>query len=154
MNYLYCQSLPEREELYINLTFGDLKNKVGKPTSTPPFPQFWGAWTLCAPPQYRKAVKYHYCGVRTPPGGFLFHRKRSFLWNKKRILPGRILHLLYKSAARFSTSSIFVAQLVANRTTVCVSSFFSQKLNMTFSRSRSIWEFSSTINIWFVGESR
>ena len=46
-----------------------------------------------------------------------------------------------------STSSIFVAQLVQKRTTVWLSSYFSQKSNFTLSRRAVILEFSSTINV-------
>ena len=52
-----------------------------------------------------------------------------------------------------STSSIRVAQLVAMRTTVWVSSNFSQKPNFALPSSAASWVFSSTRKIWLVGES-
>ena len=52
-----------------------------------------------------------------------------------------------------STSSMRVAQLVAMRTTVWVSSNFSQKPNFALPSSAASWVFSSTRKIWFVGES-
>ena len=52
-----------------------------------------------------------------------------------------------------STSSMRVAQLVAMRTTVWVSSNFSQKPNLALPSSAVSWAFSSTRKIWFVGES-
>ena len=52
-----------------------------------------------------------------------------------------------------STSSMRVAQLVAMRTTVWVSSNFSQKPNFALPSSAASWAFSSTRKIWFVGES-
>ena len=52
-----------------------------------------------------------------------------------------------------STSSMRVAQLVAMRTTVWVSSNFSQKPNFALPSSAASWAFSSTRKIWLVGES-
>ena len=52
-----------------------------------------------------------------------------------------------------STSSMRVAQLVAMRTTVWVSSNFSQKPNFALPSSAASWAFSSTSKIWLVGES-
>ena len=52
-----------------------------------------------------------------------------------------------------STSSMRVAQLVAMRTTVWVSSNFSQKPNFALPSSAASWAFSSTRKTWFVGES-
>lgn len=52
-----------------------------------------------------------------------------------------------------STSSMWVAQLVAMRTTVWVSSNFSQKPNFALPSSAASWVFSSTRKIWLVGES-
>ena len=52
-----------------------------------------------------------------------------------------------------STSSMRVAQLVAMRTTVWVSSNFSQKPNFALPSSAASWVFSSTRKIWLVGES-
>ena len=52
-----------------------------------------------------------------------------------------------------STSSMRVAQLVAIRTTVWVSSNFSQKPNFALPSSAASWAFSSTRKTWFVGES-
>ena len=52
-----------------------------------------------------------------------------------------------------STSSMRVAQLVAMRTTVWVSSNFSQKPNFALPSSAASWVFSNTRKTWFVGES-
>ena len=52
-----------------------------------------------------------------------------------------------------STSSMWVAQLVAMRTTVWVSSNFSQKPNFALPSSAASWAFSRTRKTWFVGES-
>ena len=59
----------------------------------------------------------------------------------------------YISASNASTSSMRVAQLVAMRTTVWVSSNFSQKPNFALPFNAASWAFSSTRKIWLVGES-
>jgi len=59
----------------------------------------------------------------------------------------------YISVSSASTSSMRVAQLVAMRTTVWVSSNFSQKPNFALPFSAASWAFSSTRKIWLVGES-
>ena len=59
----------------------------------------------------------------------------------------------YISARSFRISSSFVAQLVANRTTVWSASFFSQILKLTSFLNSSSFLFSRTTNCWFVGES-
>ena len=57
---------------------------MGKPTSTPPNPSiFEGRVPLCAPPQHRLAVKFLIAACASCPEGFLLHRERSFLCNKK-----------------------------------------------------------------------
>ena len=64
-----------------------------------------------------------------------------------------IFLLFYKYSLSFSTFSISVAQLVANLTTVCFSSVFSQKLTLTFFSSSFSFSSSISTKIWFVGES-
>ena len=55
--------------------------------------------------------------------------------------------MLHRNASSLSASSNSVAQPVANRTTLWVSSCFSQKLNATFSARDCIRSFSRTTNI-------
>lgn len=57
-----------------------------------------------------------------------------------------LLSVLYNSARSFRICASRVAQLVAKRTTVCVSSSFSQKLNATCFCSSSIFPSSNMIN--------
>ena len=64
-----------------------------------------------------------------------------------------IFLLFYKYSLSFSTFSISVAQLVANLTTVCFSSVFSQKLTLTFFSSSFSFSSSISTKLWFVGES-
>lgn len=60
----------------------------------------------------------------------------------------------YNISIRPAISSFFVAQLVAKRTTVWLSSGFSQKLNATCFFSLSISVSSIRMNCWLVGDSR
>ena len=109
--------------------------------------------------QRRRVVGRRQTNRRLGHHGFLGHKPFP-LKSKGRLTPNQgarrpfVITSTYRTAANASMSSCVVAQLVQKRTTVWVSSYFSQYSIAACSRMRAMSSLGRITNCWLVGVSK